>query len=200
MARACLAAAALAAAALGNAALAAGPGRGADAAAGGTRPPAVFEGVSLDVQDGDSFVAMRDDGTRLRVRINGIDAPERGQPFADRSRQHLRGLLRDTRIRVEAVKLDRFDRVVARVWRLQTVDGPHDIGLAQIEAGLAWHFTRYRADQTAEQAAAYARAERAARQARVGLWLDEAPQAPWAFRATQRRDESTPAPALAPRP
>jgi endonuclease YncB( thermonuclease family) len=195
MARTCLAATALAAAAL-----AAGPAAATDTAAGRPRPPAAFEGVSLDVQDGDSFVAMRDDGTRLRVRINGIDAPERGQPFADRSRQHLRGLLRDTRIRVEAVKLDRFDRVVARVWRLQPAGAPQDVGLAQIDAGLAWHFTRYRADQTAEQTAAYARAERAARQARVGLWLDEAPQPPWAFRAAQRRDEAAPAPALAPRP
>ena len=84
------------------------------------KPPAlpVVDGISIDVQDGDSFVLRDDLGNRIRVRISGIDAPEKSQPFADRSRQHLRDLMRDVRIRLEPVKVDVFGRTVARVWVL----------------------------------------------------------------------------------
>lgn len=158
--------------------------------------PAMVDGVNIDVQDGDSFV-MRDDlGNRIRVRISGIDAPEKSQPFADRSRQHLRDLMRDVRIRLEPVKVDVFGRTVARVWVLSD-DGKsgRDAGLAQIEAGMAWHFKRYRSDQHDQDAARYARAEREARSEYLGLWRDPSPEPPWDFRRRTKRNttgESTP--------
>ena len=156
------------------------------------KPPAPLAvyGVSIDVQDGDSFV-MRDDlGNRIRVRISGIDAPEKSQAFADRSRQHLRDLMRDARIRLEPVKVDVFTRTVARVWVLSDDDKTgRDAGLAQIEAGLAWHFKRYRSDQHDQDAARYAKAERAARTEGLGLWRDPNPQAPWDFRTRAKRND-----------
>ncbi len=152
--------------------------------------PAVVYGVSIDVQDGDSFV-MRDDlGNRIRVRISGIDAPEKSQAFADRSRQHLRDLMRDARIRLEPVKVDVFARTVARVWVLSGDDKPErDAGLAQIEAGLAWHFKRYRSDQQDQDSARYAKAERVARSEGLGLWRDPNPQPPWDFRTRAKRND-----------
>jgi endonuclease YncB( thermonuclease family) len=152
--------------------------------------PSVVYGISIDVQDGDSFV-MRDDlGNRIRVRISGIDAPEKSQAFADRSRQHLRDLMRDARIRLEPVKVDVFARTVARVWVLSDDDKPErDAGLAQIEAGMAWHFKRYRSDQHDQDAARYAKAERLARSESLGLWRDPSPQPPWDFRTRARRTD-----------
>ncbi len=158
-------------------------------------PPGV-DGISIDVQDGDSFV-MRDDlGNRHRVRISGIDAPEKSQPFADRSRQHLRDLMRDARIRLEPVKIDVFGRTVARVWILSE-DGKsgRDAGLVQIEAGMAWHFKRYRSDQHDQDAARYAKAEREARSEGLGLWRDASPEPPWEFRTRVKRgDQGEPRP------
>ena len=156
------------------------------------KPPAppMVDGISLDVQDGDSFV-MRDDlGNRTRVRISGIDAPEKSQAFADRSRQHLRELMRDARIRLEPVKVDVFGRTVARVWILSD-DGKsgRDAGLAQIEAGLAWHFKRYRSDQHDQDAALYAKAERQAKSDGLGLWRDPSPEPPWEFRTRMKRND-----------
>jgi endonuclease YncB( thermonuclease family) len=152
--------------------------------------PSVVYGISIDVQDGDSFV-MRDDlGNRIRVRISGIDAPEKSQAFADRSRQHLRDFMRDARIRLEPVKVDVFARTVARVWVLSDDDKPaRDVGLAQIEAGLAWHFKRYRSDQHDQDSARYAKAERVARSEGLGLWRDPNPQAPWDFRTRAKRND-----------
>lgn len=143
-----------------------------------------------DVQDGDSFSVRTEDGRRLRIRVSGIDAPERRQPWSDASRRHLADLLRAGRVRIDPIKQDRFGRTVARV-RVTDPDGggERDVGLEQIRAGLAWHFARYASDQGAEEARRYARAEREARAQRVGLWQEASPEAPWAWRARMRRDE-----------
>lgn len=156
----------------------------------GTTVPAptagqILEGLSLDVQDGDTFVFRSDSGQRLRIRVAGIDAPEKSQPYADRSRQHLRELFRERRLKVAPIKQDVFGRTVARIEVLQdsvTVDA----AMAQLQAGLAWHFKRYKADQTRDEFVRYAQAEREARAARIGLWTEPEPQAPWVFRAANR--------------
>ena len=181
--------------ALGAAALRA---RGAHAGAAPPQPP--VEGVALDVQDGDSFVFRGDDGVRRRIRVSGIDAPEKHQPFADASRRALGAMLRDARVRIEPVKLDAYGRTVARVVVPGDADGERDLGLAMIEAGLAWHFVRYRADQAPADRTRYAQAERDARAARAGLWRDDAPEAPWDFRTRTRRREAAPAAARRPAP
>ena len=58
--------------------------------------------------------------------------------------------------------------------------------LSQIQAGLAWHFLRYAAEQAPDERERYALAEREARQSRRGLWADPHPQAPWTFRQRNR--------------
>jgi endonuclease YncB( thermonuclease family) len=88
------------------------------------------------------------------------------------------------------VKQDVFDLTVARVIVLDGESPGRDAGLAQIEAGLAWHFARYRADQPDEEAQDYARAEREARARGAGLWRDASPEPPWDFRARTRRPEA----------
>lgn len=169
---------------------------------------APIEGVALEAADGDTFTLQADDGRRLRVRIAGIDAPESRQPYADVSRRHLRELLRARRVRIEPIKLDPYDRVVARVLALEAPapgraadpGAAHDVGLAMIEAGLAWHFVRYRADQSREEFERLADAQRAARSRRAGLWRDPAPEPPWDFRARSRRPPAAPAPPTPPGP
>jgi len=147
---------------------------------------ATMNGVSIAVHDGDSFVLRTDDGQRVQIRISGIDAPEKSQPYADVSRRHLAQALRERRLRIEPVKRDPYDRLVAKVLVDQGDTGLADAGLAQIEAGMAWHFRRYAGDQPAGDRARYAQAERDARQAGSGLWQDPAPVAPWDFRAQAR--------------
>ena len=150
------------------------------------------EGAALDVHDGDSFTFRGDNGRRLRIRVSGIDAPELQQPFADQSRRQLGEMLHGHRLRIDPVKQDVYDRTVAKVWVLDQELPPVDAALLLIEAGLAWHFVRYRADQPPADVPRYAQAERAARARRVGLWRDPEPEAPWDFRARVRRNELAP--------
>ncbi|MGE0802429.1 MAG: thermonuclease family protein [Lautropia sp.] len=151
------------------------------AAAEGSAEPAPLRARLARIQDGDSFIAIGDDGRRRTIRISGIDAPERGQPFADRSRDHLRRLLAERTLAIQPVKIDQYRRVVAKVL---VIDGEQagDAGLTQIQAGLAWYFRRYASDLPAADRDRYAAAERTARAAGRGLWAQPRPEAPWLLR------------------
>jgi endonuclease YncB( thermonuclease family) len=73
-----------------------------------------------------------------KIRLGGIDAPERGQPFGTVSRQHMAQLAFDKQAKADCYKVDRYRRLVCTVY----VDGK-DVGLAQIDAGLAWWYRKY---------------------------------------------------------
>lgn len=139
----------------------------------------------IAVADGDTITVQREDKQRLRIRLQGIDAPERTMTYSQVSRRHLSELAMGRVVTFDPEKLDRHGRVVAVV-RLQ--DGT-DVGLAQIQAGLAWHFKRYELEQPSDERAAYAAAEAIAKASRRGLWRDESPVPPWEFRAAFKREE-----------
>jgi endonuclease YncB( thermonuclease family) len=131
----------------------------------------------IKVDDGDSFVARQAGGARIRVRLAGIDAPERSQPWANRAREKLRDALDGRNLKIHSAKTDRYGRQVALV----QVDG-EDVSLAMLEAGLAWHFARYDGDLPPALRSRYAAAAAQAREARIGLWRDDDPEPPWQFR------------------
>lgn len=138
--------------------------------------------VAVGVDDGDSFVARKRDGAKIRVRIAGIDAPERSQPWAAIARQRLRELLVGREVRIVRLKTDPWGRHVALV----EVDG-EDPGQTMIEDGLAWHFARYDRDLPAPLRPRYAQAEAQARERRAGLWQAPDPEPPWVFRKRNPR-------------
>jgi len=141
-----------------------------------------FEAQVVRVQDGDSLLVRRLGQTRNeRLRISGIDAPERRQPYGDASRAALAALVDGERIRVVPAKKDRYGRLVALV----EID-ERDVGLAMIEGGHAWYFRRYRRDLPIGLRKPYERAESRARDAGIGLWRDAAAQSPWSYRSSRR--------------
>ena len=116
--------------------------------------------------------------TQHRIRLDGIDAPESGQPFGNRSKQSLSDLVIRKEARASCPKTDRYGRQVCQV----KVVGV-DVGLEQIRRGMAWHFKGYATEQSSEDRAAYATAEVQAREAGRGLWGDAHPMPPWEWRA-----------------
>ena len=145
------------------------------------REVALIEGIVEHVHDGDSFRLRAADGRRFGVRLSGIDAPERTQPFANVARRALRDAIERRDVRLEAVKVDPYGRLVGRVFV-----GGRDIGLELLDEGLAWHFARYDADLAPVERERYARAQADARARRVGLWQQNDPVAPWLFRKERR--------------
>lgn len=130
-----------------------------------------FSGRVVGVADGDTLTVV-DGGRQVRVRLWGIDAPERGQPWSRRSRDALAARAMHRQAVVSTRGSDAYGRTLARV----SVDGV-DLGDAQLADGLAWVYRRYSKDR------AMIALEAEARAAKRGLWHESAPEPPWSFRA-----------------
>ncbi|WP_228276354.1 thermonuclease family protein [Dechloromonas sp. H13] len=123
-----------------------------------------------------------------KIRLSGIDAPEKKQPFGQRSKEYLSGLVFDKPVTVEWKKKDRYQRIVGKV----VVAEPSctksncpktlDAGLAQVTVGMAWWYRKYASEQTEEDRHRYEFAEVEARARKAGLWSDKDPVPPWEWR------------------
>jgi endonuclease YncB( thermonuclease family) len=134
-------------------------------------------GKVVGVVDGDTLTLLDEADRQRRIRLAGIDAPERGQAFGQASKRHLSHLAFGRIAAAECHKLDRYGRFVCVV----RVDGV-DVSLAQVKAGLAWHYKKYAHEQTEVERETYSEAEEQAREARRGLWSDPKPIPPWEWR------------------
>jgi endonuclease YncB( thermonuclease family) len=148
-----------------------------------------FSARVVSVTDGDTLDVVTADKRRVRIRLEGIDCPERGEPFSNVARNFTRQLAFDKTVQVKVRDVDRYGRLVARM----TSEGK-DLSLELVNAGLARHYTVFSFDQKLEAA------QQQAQQARRGMWRDGA--TPSATRASgsspEPRGDATPARAQAP--
>ncbi|QNK67823.1 thermonuclease family protein [Variovorax sp. PAMC26660] len=148
----------------------------------------------VGVSDGDTITARCGEPgayEQVKVRINGIDAPEKKQPFGERAKQAMSDLVYMKDIELDCFKTDRYRRSVCKVMvaPASNPDGPQtlDAGLAMITVGMAWWYRAYSREQTRQERGQYEFAETEAKAKRVGLWHDADPVAPWDWRKTQRQ-------------
>ena len=132
-----------------------------------------FSGRVVGVSDGDSIIVLKG-REQLKVRLVDIDAPERTQPFGNRSKQALERLVKGEQVRVVERGKDRYDRILGRVYR-----GDMDVNAEQVRQGMAWVYRPF-----AKDAALY-EIEAGAREAKRGLWRDPHPMPPWQWRKTE---------------
>lgn len=148
----------------------------------------------VGVSDGDTITARCGDPgahEQIRVRLAGIDAPEKGQAFGKRAKQAMSDLVFGKSARLECIKTDRYGRSVCNVWvaPASAPNGPQtlDAGLAMVTVGMAWWYRTYAGEQTPQARGQYEFAEREAQAKHAGLWADREPVPPWEWRH-QRRD------------
>lgn len=134
-------------------------------------------GRVVGVSDGDTLTVLDAVHEQHKIRLVGIDAPEKKQAFGTASKENLSILVFDKTVTVEWFKRDRYKRILGKVLS----DG-RDVNLEQIRAGYAWHFTRYQADQLPMDRQLYGKAQKECRIAGLGLWRDPMPVPPWDFR------------------
>lgn len=140
-----------------------------------------LRGRIVGITDGDTVTVLTPARTQKKVRLAGIDAPEKKQAFGEAAKRRMSELAFQRDVVVHWDKLDRFGRIVGVV----VVEG-EDVGLALLRSGLAWHFKRYAHEQTPSDRATYARAEDLARAAGLGLWGEHQNIPPWQYRANRR--------------
>lgn len=146
-----------------------------------------LRGRVVSVADGDTVTVS--DGRHVAhiIRLAGIDAPEKAQAYGKLSRQNLVRQVAGQTVEVEWRKTDKYGRQVGTIWL-----GGVDVNLAQVEAGLAWHYKAYADEQSADDRQHYAQAEDHARRRHIGLWRDTDPTPPWDFRQARRAGATAP--------
>jgi endonuclease YncB( thermonuclease family) len=138
---------------------------------------ATLTGRVVRITDGDTLVVLDSSNAQHKIRLAGIDAPERGQAYGTKSKEHLSDSVAGKFVVVEYEKRDRYERILGKV----LLSG-EDMNLEQIKAGLAWHYKKYQNEQTTADRVKYSDTEREARMARRGLWHDDNPMPPWDYR------------------
>lgn len=145
-------------------------------------PPADRAGRPLwrveTVHDGDTVTCRDEAGQRWKIRLQGIDAPEHGQPFGDAARRALAAKLAAGMVHVDGSARDQHGRLLGRL-RIED----RDLNRELVADGWAWAFGGFHPDQD------LLAAEAEARRLRRGLWADERPVEPRQWRAEHPRDQ-----------
>ncbi len=141
----------------------------------GARAAAGFAGKVVGVHDGDTFTILHE-GKAEKVRVNGIDCPELGQPFGKNAKQYASGLIFGRVVTVTVFGRDRYGRTIGDAL---LADG-RCLSKELVRAGLAWQYRQYSKDKD------LAALEAEARFSRRGLWADARPVAPWDWRKAAR--------------
>lgn len=134
----------------------------------------------ITVYDGDT-VKLRDANGTFKLRLTGIDAPERNQSYGKKSRRAVIKLCKNKHVTVSAIitGMDKYQRYLGRLFCNQI-----DVSLYLTQQGLAWHNSQYSNDMTIFIAQAEAK------QQRIGLWQQQKPMPPWVWRRLQKQSRS----------
>lgn len=128
-------------------------------------------GKVIKIIDGDTFDLLLQNNTTIRVRMNGIDCPEKKQPYYKNAKQALSQYIFGKKVNVISKSKDKYKRTLADVFFSN-----ENINLKMIANGFAWHFKKYSSNVI------LAKAEINARVKKLGLWSLPNPIAPWDFR------------------
>lgn len=131
-----------------------------------------IKGKVIKIADGDTITIQTLNNERIKVRLYGIDAPEKKQDYGIKSLDVLKELSYGKTVDVEVKEKDRYGRTVGIVF----LNG-EEINLKMIETGNAWHYKKY-----AKEKANYSNAEAEARKSKLGLWNSDKQISPWEYR------------------
>ena len=136
-------------------------------------------GKVVGIADGDTLTLLTPERTQLKVRLDGIDAPEEGQEFSAASKRALSDLTAGKTVTLQVSGTDRYQRTLGTVFA-----DDQNVNLVMVRAGLAWHYVKYSDDPD------LAAAELAARAESRGLWAGFNPIAPWDYRAIKKKPQT----------
>jgi endonuclease YncB( thermonuclease family) len=143
-----------------------------------------FTGKVVGISDGDTLSVLRE-GKAVKVRLHGVDTPEKAQAFGTRAQQFTGDLVFQKEVTVVVRATDRYGRLVGEVL---LPDG-RSLNQELVKAGMAWWYRKYAPNDTT-----LAQLEAQARTAKRGLWADANSVPPWEWRKGQRASSTAAAP------
>jgi endonuclease YncB( thermonuclease family) len=140
-------------------------------------------GLVVAISDGDTITLLTEDKRQIKIRLVGIDTPEKKQAFGTKARDHLASRIFKHDVEVDLRKQDQYGRHLGVIYI-----GGVDINQSMIQDGYAWFYKHYAKEQPKEEALRYAKAEADARSKQRGLWADPNPVPPWEFRKEAKEE------------
>ena len=138
-------------------------------------------GKVIRITDGDTVHVLEESKRRHKIRLAGIDAPEKGQPYNKAATKYLKSMVAGKNVCVDWHKKDRYQRLVG----VLNYKG-QDINYQMVAKGYAWHFKKYQREQKPEDRILYAAAQKNSRLGVIGLWQEPNPISPDEWRAGKR--------------
>lgn len=137
----------------------------------------LLQGSVTNVHDGDTLT-LNVAGRAYKVRLDSIDAPELAQPFGSLSQIALANAVLGKSVQVTYTQTDQYGRIVGAVF----TDNCQYVNLTQVATGMAWFYRAYRCEVSAAVRSQFERAQEGAVAAKIGLWSQANPTAPWVYR------------------
>jgi endonuclease YncB( thermonuclease family) len=128
------------------------------------------------ISDGDTFTLLDAGSQQVKVRLYGIDCPEKAQDYGTVARQGLSNLIFGQKVRIDKKDVDRYGRTVAIVYNEKGINVNEEL----LREGLAWHYTQY------DKNPVWDNLEGEAKRKQRGLWAQAHPTPPWLWRKEKR--------------
>ena len=141
-----------------------------------------ISGKVVGIADGDTITVLQNK-TEYKIRLYGIDCPEKSQDFGNRAKQFTSGLVFDKSVRVIQKDIDRYKRIVGIVYVGNTC-----VNAQILRNGFAWLYEKYCHDPICND---WRKLESQARKEKVGLWSHPDAMPPWEFRHGAKITPST---------
>jgi micrococcal nuclease len=141
-----------------------------------SKPHYILTGKVVAIADGGTLAVLDDSNTQHKIRLAGIDAPEKGRAFGSKAREQLAGKVFGEVVRVDVIDVDRYRREVGRIYLSDRF-----VNLEMVGNGFAWRYPQY------DKAGEFTAAENDARDHQRGLWVDPHAMPPREFRAAKRK-------------
>lgn len=134
----------------------------------------------IAIIDGDTYDIVKNK-QKIRIRIDAIDAPERGMAYYKISKNHLSKLIFGKLVTIKEISKDWHGRIVGKTY----LSNKTDVSAEMLKNGMAWHYKKYSSD------AILAALENQAKKQKLGLWKDTNPIAPWDIRKMRKKQVSS---------
>lgn len=132
-----------------------------------------FQAKVVHIADGDTITVLNEGKNQIKIRLNGIDCPERGQSFGRKATEFTKTMVAGRTVRIDAFNQDRYGRTIADV----IMEEGRNLNQELVGEGWCWWYRKYAPGNTVLE-----RLEAEARDAKKGLWKDPHPIPPWDFR------------------
>ena len=132
-----------------------------------------FQAKVIHIVDGDTITVLNATKKKIKIRLNGIDCPEKAQAYGNKAKQFTKNLVAGQMVTIQAYDQDKYGRTIGGV----ILDDGRNLSQELVKAGYAWWYRKYAPGNTVLE-----KLETVAREAKTGLWSDPHPIPPWDFR------------------